>query len=252
MVGALIVPEPIAARLLQVCRCDTRPHGASDSQPDPPTYGAADRPVYHPIYGSGHPDLRTYDQERQVLRRSLGVCARAPVCACACARVRAGGRACVYVDLGCVCVRGWRRGQIRHGLSTEPERVYAIRKCSDRNRRSSSGIRRWTLAPCDNEKCSTVVGNVVDVELNGAKALSCLCASPPLSTSAPGLCAPMPHLHRDWPHPFHICTRAGPTLATSALGPGVRSGSWHVASTSYCHHCCPNTGATVAPIRAQA
>ncbi len=30
-------------------------------------------------------------------------------------------------------------------------------------------------------------------------------------TSAPGLGPPHPHLHRDWAHPIHICTRTGPT-----------------------------------------
>jgi hypothetical protein len=29
------------------------------------------------------------------------------------------------------------------------------------------------------------------------------------ATSAPGLGSPLPHLHRDWAHPCHICTGAG-------------------------------------------
>ena len=38
------------------------------------------------------------------------------------------------------------------------------------------------------------------------------------ATSAPGLGSPRPHLHRDWAHPCHICTRTGPAPATSAPG----------------------------------
>ena len=32
---------------------------------------------------------------------------------------------------------------------------------------------------------------------------------------------PLPHLHRDWAHPFHVCTGTGHTPSTSALGPGL-------------------------------
>ena len=37
----------------------------------------------------------------------------------------------------------------------------------------------------------------------------------PRTTSAPGLGSPLPHLHRDWARPCHICTGTG----TSAQGP---------------------------------
>ena len=40
------------------------------------------------------------------------------------------------------------------------------------------------------------------------------------ATSAPGLGAPLPHLHRDWAHPLLICTGTGLTPATSAPGLG--------------------------------
>ena len=41
------------------------------------------------------------------------------------------------------------------------------------------------------------------------------------ATSAPGLAAPLPHLHRDWPYRCHIRTGTGRTAATSA--PGLRA-----------------------------
>jgi hypothetical protein len=41
-----------------------------------------------------------------------------------------------------------------------------------------------------------------------------------VSTSAPGLAAPFPHLHRDWPHPVHICA------------PGL--GAWHGRGITCC------------------
>jgi hypothetical protein len=40
-------------------------------------------------------------------------------------------------------------------------------------------------------------------------------------TSAPGRGSPLPHLHRDWAHPCHICTGTGLTPATSAPGLGA-------------------------------
>ena len=40
-------------------------------------------------------------------------------------------------------------------------------------------------------------------------------------TSAPGLGSPLPHLHRDWAHPSHICTGTGLTPPTSAPGLGT-------------------------------
>jgi hypothetical protein len=46
------------------------------------------------------------------------------------------------------------------------------------------------------------------------------------ATSAPGLGSPLPHLHRDWARPSHICTGTALTPATSA--PGLRSPLPHV------------------------
>ena len=40
------------------------------------------------------------------------------------------------------------------------------------------------------------------------------------ATSASGLGSPLPHLHRDWAHPCHICTGTGLAPATSAPGLG--------------------------------
>ena len=40
------------------------------------------------------------------------------------------------------------------------------------------------------------------------------------ATSAPGLGSPLPHLHRDWARPCHICTGTGLTAATSSPGLG--------------------------------
>ncbi len=49
------------------------------------------------------------------------------------------------------------------------------------------------------------------------------------ATSAPGLCAPpVPHLHRDWLGPCHICTGTGWARATSA--PGL-AGPAHICGT---------------------
>jgi hypothetical protein len=45
-------------------------------------------------------------------------------------------------------------------------------------------------------------------------------------TSAPGLGSPLPHLHRDWARPSHICTGTGPTPGTSA--PGLSSPRPHL------------------------
>ena len=61
------------------------------------------------------------------------------------------------------------------------------------------------------------------------------------ATSAPGLGPPLPHLHRDWAHPCHICTATGLTPATSAPGlelaaatsaPGLGSPLAHLAPGS--------------------
>jgi hypothetical protein len=64
----------------------------------------------------------------------------------------------------------------------------------------------------------------------------------PLATSAPGLGAPWPRLHRDWAHilphlhrdwaiaPGHVCTGTRRTLAASA--PGLVSQGYKAATTS--------------------
>ena len=38
------------------------------------------------------------------------------------------------------------------------------------------------------------------------------------ATRAPGVGSPLPHLHRDWARPCHICAGIGLAPATSALG----------------------------------
>jgi hypothetical protein len=40
-------------------------------------------------------------------------------------------------------------------------------------------------------------------------------------TRCPGPDSPLPHLHQDWAHPSHICTRTGLTPPTSAPGLGA-------------------------------
>jgi hypothetical protein len=44
--------------------------------------------------------------------------------------------------------------------------------------------------------------------------------TPALSISAAGCGVPLPHLHRDWAHPCHVCAGSGLTPATSAPGLG--------------------------------
>ncbi len=39
--------------------------------------------------------------------------------------------------------------------------------------------------------------------------------------SAPGFHSSAQHLHRDWAHPYHICTETGLTPPTSARGAGL-------------------------------
>ena len=46
------------------------------------------------------------------------------------------------------------------------------------------------------------------------------------ATSAPGLGAPLPHLHREWAHPCHICPGTGLTPATFALELAGRYLDW--------------------------
>ena len=44
-------------------------------------------------------------------------------------------------------------------------------------------------------------------------------------TSAPGLGSPLPHLHRDWAHPCHICARTGLTACAECPTRSGRRGS---------------------------
>jgi hypothetical protein len=37
-----------------------------------------------------------------------------------------------------------------------------------------------------------------------------------------GLGSPLPHLHRDWAHPCHICTGLGSRLCDICTGTGLR------------------------------
>jgi hypothetical protein len=67
------------------------------------------------------------------------------------------------------------------------------------------------------------------------------------ATSAPGLGSPLPHLHRDWAHPGHICTATwlipaiftgtGLAPATSALGLGSFLPHLHQDWAHSCHIC---------------
>jgi hypothetical protein len=57
--------------------------------------------------------------------------------------------------------------------------------------------------------------------------------------------APLPHLHRNWAHPCHICT--GTALAPATSAPGLRSPLPHL-QRDWAHHChiCTGTGLTPA------
>jgi hypothetical protein len=66
-----------------------------------------------------------------------------------------------------------------------------------------TGTHRYRRAPRDCQRAAVALGSPVA----------------PVS-SGPGLGPPRPHLHQDWAHPGHICTRTGPTPATSAPGLG--------------------------------
>ena len=64
---------------------------------------------------------------------------------------------------------------------------------------------------------------------------------PPRPTSAPGLVSPLPHLHRDWARPSHICAGTGLAPATSA--PGLGSPLPHLRRDWACPgHVCAGTG----------
>ena len=47
----------------------------------------------------------------------------------------------------------------------------------------------------------------------------CVPLSSNAATSAPGLRSPLPHLHRDWAHPCHICTESGRQTGHVAVPP---------------------------------
>ncbi len=64
------------------------------------------------------------------------------------------------------------------------------------------------------------------------------------ATSAPGLGSPLPHLHRDWAHPCHICTGTRLAPATSAPGLGSPLPHLHRDWALSCHIC---TGTRLAP-----
>jgi hypothetical protein len=58
-------------------------------------------------------------------------------------------------------------------------------------------------------------------------------------TSAPGLGSPLPHLHRDWAHPCHICAGTGLTPAHICAGIGptlahIRAGTRRESARSEC------------------
>ena len=53
----------------------------------------------------------------------------------------------------------------------------------------------------------------------------------------------LPHLHRDWAHPYHICTRTRLTAATSAPGLGSPLPHLH-RERAYSCHICTGTGLT--------
>jgi hypothetical protein len=59
----------------------------------------------------------------------------------------------------------------------------------------------------------------------------------PAATSAPGLGSPLPHLHRDWERPCHICSGQGDAsaediAAAEPRGP-ARNGASSSASRNY-------------------
>ena len=57
------------------------------------------------------------------------------------------------------------------------------------------------------------------------------------ATSAPGLGSPLPHLHRNWARPCHICTGTGLTPATSGPGLGSPLPHLHRDWARPCHIC---------------
>ncbi len=65
-----------------------------------------------------------------------------------------------------------------------------------------------------------------------------------MPTSAPGLGSPRPHLHSEWAHPAHICSRTGLTSPTSA--PGLGSPRPHLLQ-DWAHACHICTGTGLAP-----
>ena len=45
----------------------------------------------------------------------------------------------------------------------------------------------------------------------------------PHATSAPGLGSPLPHPHRDWAHPSHVCSASATGLTPATSAPGLGS-----------------------------
>ena len=62
----------------------------------------------------------------------------------------------------------------------------------------------------------------------GAGTGDCSCNICTRTGPSQGRCSPLPHLHRDWVHPCHICTGTGLTPATSAPGLGFPPSCIHV------------------------
>jgi hypothetical protein len=88
-------------------------------------------------------------------------------------------------------------------------------------RAQSDGVvscRRGFTPPASTAHLQQGASSCVRVSVRQGAGAPC-CALPHL---APGLGSPLPHLHRDWAHPCHICTGTGLTPATSApaLGGG--------------------------------
>jgi hypothetical protein len=64
---------------------------------------------------------------------------------------------------------------------------------------------------------------------------------PSFRPSASGLGSPLPHLHRDWAHPCHICSGIGDACSASALHSALRHRDW-----AHPCHICTGTGLTPA------
>jgi hypothetical protein len=109
---------------------------------------------------------------------------RAFVCARACAR-------------RCLCLCACERRSDRGGRRTS---IWSKSRCSDE---PGANIEMKTVPTTARQQLHARAGSVL---------------TPP--TSAPELGSPLPHLHRNWAHPCHICARTGLNPPTSALGLG--------------------------------